>query len=127
MSLLDVLVVAPPSPHRESLVALLRAQGHTVAVASEAREGADALAEPGIGLVVIDVGTPDLSLAAVRGALAPGEPMAPDSLEDAERRHIARVLRHTRGNKRQAAIVLGISRSTLLNKLRRYQIVIPRS
>lgn len=29
-------------------------------------------------------------------------------------------LAHTRGNKRQAALLLGISRSTLLHKIRRY-------
>jgi DNA-binding protein Fis len=30
------------------------------------------------------------------------------------------VLRHTHGNKRQAAHLLGISRSTLLHKVRKY-------
>jgi DNA-binding NtrC family response regulator len=52
--------------------------------------------------------------------LAPAVPPAPDSLEAAERRHIALVLRHTHGNKRQAAHLLGISRSTLLHKVRKY-------
>jgi polyisoprenoid-binding protein YceI len=52
--------------------------------------------------------------------LAPAAPPPPDSLEAAERRHIALVLRHTRGNKRQAAHLLGISRSTLLHKVRKY-------
>lgn len=127
MSQGQVLVVAHSSPQRDALVALLRAQGHVVAVADESRLGSDALAEPGIDLVVLDLRMPDLSLAAVRGALAPGEVPAPDSLDDAERRHIVLVLRSTRGNKRQAAAVLGISRSTLLNKLRKYQIVIPRT
>jgi DNA-binding NtrC family response regulator len=127
MASLHVLVVSPGSPRREALVASLRAQGHLVAVADEARQGAGALAEPGFDLVLLDVRTPDLSLAAVRGALAPDDAPPPDSLEDAERRHIALVLRHTRGNKRQAAILLGISRSTLLHKLRKYQIVIPRT
>jgi DNA-binding protein Fis len=32
------------------------------------------------------------------------------------------VLEHTGGNRRQAALLLGISRSTLLNKIRRYGI-----
>jgi DNA-binding protein Fis len=33
------------------------------------------------------------------------------------------MLRHTRGNKRQAALLLGISRSTLLHKVRKYGLV----
>ena len=56
---------------------------------------------------------------AARGARAGGAG-APDSLEAAERRHIALMLRHTGGNKRQAAHLLGISRSTLLHKVRKY-------
>jgi len=39
-------------------------------------------------------------------------------LRDAERRHIARVLERTRGNKSEAARLLGITRQTLLRKLR---------
>ena len=124
---LQVLVVSAASARRDAIVGALRAQGHVVAVADEARQGAEALAEPGIDLLVLDVRTPELTPGALRGALDPGAPALPDSLEDAERRHIALVLRHTRGNKRQAAILLGISRSTLLHKLRKYQIVIPRT
>lgn len=48
----------------------------------------------------------------------PGLP--PGTLEAAERRHIAATLRHTHGNKRRAAHVLGIARSTLLAKVRKY-------
>ena len=44
----------------------------------------------------------------------------PDSLEAAERRHIALMLRYTEGNRRRAAQLLGISRSTLLHKVRKY-------
>lgn len=46
--------------------------------------------------------------------------LAPGTLDQGERRHIAATLRHTRGNKRQAAQLLGIARSTLLFKVRRY-------
>lgn len=54
--------------------------------------------------------------------LRPPTPLvhAPAPLEDAERRHIAITLQHTRGNKRQAAHLLGIARSTLLAKVRKY-------
>ncbi|MFL5534346.1 MAG: helix-turn-helix domain-containing protein [Gemmatimonadales bacterium] len=43
-------------------------------------------------------------------------------MEAAERRHLSLVLRHTAGNKRRAALILGISRSTLLNKVRKYRL-----
>ncbi len=46
----------------------------------------------------------------------------PESLESAEARHIRAVLGFTGGNKRQAALLLGIARSTLLAKVRRYGI-----
>ena len=69
----------------------------------------------------------ELDGSALRAALNPATPATPDSLDDAERRHITHVLRHTGGNKRQAAILLGISRSTLLHKVRKYGIVTERS
>ena len=43
-----------------------------------------------------------------------------ESLDAAERRHIAVTLRFTAGNKRRAAELLGIARSTLLHKVRKY-------
>jgi DNA-binding NtrC family response regulator len=56
----------------------------------------------------------------LREALAPAAATEPDSLDAAERRHIALALRFTRGNRRRAAQLLGISRSTLLHKVRKY-------
>lgn len=47
---------------------------------------------------------------------------SPTPLEAAEKHHIAATLRHTRGNKRQAAHLLGIARSTLLAKVRKYEL-----
>jgi DNA-binding NtrC family response regulator len=44
----------------------------------------------------------------------------PESLDAAEARHIAAVMRFTRGNRRQAAVLLGVARSTLLAKLRKF-------
>ena len=52
----------------------------------------------------------------VRGAVPPAGPL---SLEQAEWRAIGEALRSTDGNKAQAAKVLGIARSTLLEKLKR--------
>ena len=86
-----------------------------------------ALSEPGIELLALDLRLPELDVQHLRAALQPAAPAAPDTLEDAERRHITHVLRHTGGNKRQAAILLHISRSTLLHKLRKYGIVVPRA
>ena len=94
-----------PDPSREDLAALravLRAAGHLVTTSA-----ADPVPEP-------FPETPDLVLS--EGAAQP----TPESLEAAEARHIAAVLHHTGGNRRQAAILLGIARSTLLAKIRRH-------
>ncbi len=45
----------------------------------------------------------------------------PGTLVDAERRHIERVLRHEQGSVERAAQRLGVSRSTLYQKLRRFK------
>ena len=50
-------------------------------------------------------------------------PQGPVRLEDLEREHIARVLRQVGGSKTRAASLLGISRSTLWEKAKRYGIV----
>ncbi len=46
----------------------------------------------------------------------------PLSLEDLERQHIERTLKHHVGNRTRAAVELGISRATLINKIKRYNI-----
>ena len=85
-----------------------------------ARPRRQAMSLPGFDALMVDLGWPDLDLARLREALAPEKPAEPESLEQAERRHIAFALRHTDGNKRRAAQLLGISRSTLLHKVRKY-------
>jgi DNA-binding NtrC family response regulator len=124
---LHVLVVSPDEARRATLITALQAAGHRAVGVESGALGAAALAEPGLDAVLVDVQSPDVSGATLRAALDPGTPPQPDSLEDAERRHIALVLSHTGGNKRQAALLLGISRSTLLHKVRKYRIVTPRS
>ncbi len=47
---------------------------------------------------------------------------APVTLKDLERNHIARTLKHTGGNKKEAARILGIDRSTLYAKLKLYDL-----
>jgi two-component system, NtrC family, response regulator HydG len=47
----------------------------------------------------------------------------PASLADIEKQHILDTLRQTGWNKSRAAIILGIERSTLDRKIRRYDLV----
>ena len=44
------------------------------------------------------------------------------SLSEVERQHIERTLRHHGGNRTRAAIELGISRATLINKIKAYSL-----
>ncbi len=66
---------------------------------------------------------PGLDLSALRKSISAPDIDEPESLDAAERRHLALMLRHTGGNKRKAAQLLGISRSTLLNKVRKYRLL----
>lgn len=50
----------------------------------------------------------------------PLEEVAREAAEEAERRHILSVLASVRGNRTRAASLLGVARSTLWHKLRRY-------
>ncbi len=120
MGTLHVLVVAADPERRATVTEALRAAGHRVAAVDDGAAAAYALREPGFDVIALDLQLPSLDGEAIRAGLAPSSPLVPDSLEAAERRHIAQVLVHTRGNKRQAALLLGISRSTLLHKVRKY-------
>jgi Nif-specific regulatory protein len=57
---------------------------------------------------------------------ATGEEFLPASLEDIERRYILATLNHTSWNKSRTANILGIERSTLDRKIRRYGLEEPR-
>jgi len=115
-----VLVLERDPVRRERLLEQLRAAGDYPVVAPDGVAAAEAIAVPGFDALLLDLGTADLNLARLREALAPTRPAEPDSLEQAERRHIALMLAHTGGNRRRAAQLLGISRSTLLHKVRKY-------
>jgi DNA-binding NtrC family response regulator len=120
MESLRILVIQREESPAGSVPSALRAAGHEVRTAAGAE--AAALLAQGKGaydIVTLDLGLPGLDLAALAQlALPQAAPL--DPLEIAERRHITSALRHTRGNKRQAAHLLGIARSTLLAKVRKY-------
>ena len=117
---MHLLMLERDPERREALLGMLRSAGHHAVAAPDAPSAAAAIGLPGFDALLLDLGLPDLDVARLREALVPAVPAAPDSLEAAERRHIALMLRHTGGNKRQAAHLLGISRSTLLHKVRKY-------
>lgn len=120
MTPMHLLVLERDPERREALVGMLRSVGHHAVAAPDAPAAAAAIGLPGFDALLLDLALPDLDVGRLREALVPAEPVAPDSLEAAERRHIVLVLRHTGGNKRRAAHLLGISRSTLLHKVRKY-------
>jgi DNA-binding NtrC family response regulator len=117
---MHVLVLERDPERRDALLRALRADGHHAVAAPDAAAAAAVIGLPGFDALLLDLELPDLDLTRLREALAPAEPVAPEPLEAAERRHIALMLRYTDGNKRHAAHLLGISRSTLLHKVRKY-------
>lgn len=77
------------------------------------------------GKSTIDAG--DLVLSNVHVGEAPNEAnenqvFQPRSLSDIERDHILATMQSTSGNKTQASTILGIERSTLDRKLKRYEL-----
>jgi DNA-binding NtrC family response regulator len=115
-----ILLLDADLPRRDALAQLLRGSGHLPVPMADANEAARALAVPGLDLAVLALSTPGLDQTLLREAIAPSVPAEPEPLDDVERRHIARTLAYTRGNKRRAAHMLGIARSTLLAKVRKY-------
>jgi DNA-binding NtrC family response regulator len=117
---LHLLILARAPERRDALLHALRDAGYHAVAAPDGPAAAEAVGAPGFDALVVDLGWPDLELGRLREALAPSRDGAPESLDAAERRHIALTLQHTGGNRRRAAQLLGISRSTLLHKVRKY-------
>jgi DNA-binding NtrC family response regulator len=120
MSPLHLLILAHTPERRDALLSALRGAGHQTVPVTDGLAAAEAVGAPGFDALVLDLGWPELELGRLREALSRGAAVEPDSLEAAERRHIALTLRYTGGNRRRAAQLLGISRSTLLHKVRKY-------
>jgi DNA-binding NtrC family response regulator len=117
---LHLLILARAPERRDALLNALRGAGFHAAAAQDGPAAAEAIGSPGFDALVVDLGWPELELGRLRQALAPSGTAEPDSLDASERRHIALTLRYTGGNRRRAAQMLGISRSTLLHKVRKY-------
>ncbi|MDX2207784.1 MAG: helix-turn-helix domain-containing protein [Gemmatimonadales bacterium] len=97
-----LLTSNPARDDVQELVSTLRAAGHLVI--SSAAPSVPGDVAPAPDFVVTE---------------AAAQPV-PETLDAAEARHIAAVLEFTHGNRRQAALLLGIARSTLLAKIRRH-------
>ena len=115
-----LLVLEQDAERRRLVVGALRAAGFKVFETDDARVAAEALETGGFDAIVASLSLPELDAGILRAAICPSAPGSPVSLDAAERVHIARTLAYTAGNRRQAALVLGISRSTLLHKIRKY-------
>lgn len=120
MPAFHTLSLIPDAERRRATEGVLRAAGHVLVAAGTPAEAAEAVATSGLDFLLLDLRLPGLDLPRLQQALNPAASNPPDSLEAAERRHIALTLQHTRGNRRQAARILGIARSTMLAKLRKY-------
>ncbi len=117
---LQFLLLEPDADRRRALADLLRIAGYRVFETADPQLAAESLGQPGFDRLLLDLGLPSLDADALRAAVCPSPEVPPVSLDAAERLHIARTLAHTEGNRRRAALILGISRSTLLHKIRKY-------
>ncbi|MEE8361834.1 MAG: helix-turn-helix domain-containing protein, partial [Gemmatimonadales bacterium] len=99
-----------------------RALGYHVIPVENTSLAGEALAAADAEYLVLGLGFPRIDLDVLRRAIDPAGSAEPESLDTVERRHIERVLQLTGGNRSRTARLLGISRSTLLSKIRRYGI-----
>jgi Nif-specific regulatory protein len=106
--------VAPPHVSREAQALLL---GHdypgNVRELQNLIEGAISLAD---GTISVELLRSLIGPAAAAEELSPAGGPEPLDLAGVERRHIQRVLQHVRGNKSEAARMLGVDRKTLSRK-----------
>jgi len=126
MQALQILVVSQDASRARHLGDALRQAGHSVVTSSETTTAGAELASPGLDAAVIDLSLPGLDRPTLGRALGPDTPtLPPEPLQVVERRQIVAALLYTGGNKRKAAQILGMARSTLIQKVRRYDIRTP--
>jgi DNA-binding NtrC family response regulator len=122
-----VLVVSNDPSRAERVAECLRKEGGRTTIETRGADAAALIGEGGEtagGLLVLDLSLPELDRQRLREAM--GEhAAAPEPLEAVERRQIAAMLQYTAGNRRKAAQLLGLARSTLLAKIRRYELETP--
>lgn len=117
------MIVAGPDPHaRREIAEAFRALGYHVIPAEDTRLAGEALVTADAEYLVLGLGFPRIDLDTLRRAIDPAGSAEPEPLDAVERRHIEGVLEQTGGNRSRTARLLGISRSTLLSKIRRYGI-----
>ncbi len=120
------LVLASADPARSRrLHQALEGAGYLVDHQTNAEGAAQALRGRDLEVLVLDTQLPGIDLSQLSDALLAESTLPPEPLEAVERHHIVRTLRHTNGNRRHAALLLGIARSTLLAKMRRHRISDP--
>jgi DNA-binding NtrC family response regulator len=117
---LSILIASDRELLTRALAESLRAQGHQTTVQETPAGAADALGTQGVDAVILDTDLPGIDFDQLRSSLTPNRPTVPEPIDAVERRHIAATLRFTGGNRRNAAQLLGIARSTLLAKIRKY-------
>ncbi len=117
---LNVLIASERESLTRILAESLRAQGCRPIVQETAGGASDMLGAGTADVLVLDATLPGLHWGDLRSAIAGDRAGPPEPLDSIERRHIAATLRFTRGNRRNAAQILGIARSTLLAKIRKY-------
>ncbi len=122
-----VLVVSNDPSRAERVAECLRKEGGRTTIETRGVDAAALIGEGGdaaAGLLVLDLSLPELDRQRLREAM--GEHAAPpEPLEAVERRQIHAMLQYTAGNRRKAAQMLGLARSTLLAKIRRYELETP--
>ena len=117
---LNVLIASERESLTRILAESLRAQGCRPIVQETAGGASDLLGTGTADVLVLDTTLTGPHWNDIRTAIAGDRSGPPEPLDSIERRHIAATLRFTRGNRRNAAQILGIARSTLLAKIRKY-------
>ncbi len=116
-----VIVAAADPETRSRLGVMLRQAGMLPLPFDSAEQAAEALVSAEAGMILLDLRLPGLDLQLLRLSLTPEAPATPLPLSEVERLHVEKVLDFTGGNRSRAARILGVSRSTLIEKIRRYQ------